>query len=143
VDLDLPAPAPVPVGAGGPVITEAQAVLSVRLTRVEMGVLAGVLDQHLALYVDEGADGQAEPDDGLQDLAAVVQALASTLERPATASRATLSLTPAAARQVRVVVEQHYDTHRHTANGTQVALGRRLERLVRTLRSEALAATPA
>lgn len=144
MDRHLPAPAPVPMGVGAPAITDARAVLPVRLTRMEMGVLAGVLDQHLTLCLTESADGRAEPDDGgLQDLAAVVQVLASALEGPGRTSRVTLSLTPTAMHRVRVVVEQHYDAHRRTAHGTQVALGRRLERLVRTLRSEALSTTSA
>lgn len=128
-----------------------------------MAVLAGVLDHHLGEEAAIGAGPGREPSSGasepvgleevadgaaalavgeatLQDLAAVAQMLATTLDR-STASHAAVPLTPAVAREVRAVVEQHYEEHHRTADGAQVALGRRLERLVRTLRTEALSPT--
>ena len=126
-------------------------VTSVRLSRVQMAVLAGVLEQRLephrldphresssetAGHLEPAPvlDGPSADGVALQDLADLARVLALALEG-STASHAAIALTPAAAHQVRVVVEGHYEEHHRMADGTQVALGRRLERLVRTLRA--------
>lgn len=125
------------------------ATTTVHLTRMEAGVLAGVLHQRLCVpqvsVVFEGltpaiaAPVEDERDCDEAALARVARMLTGALERPAgVRSRVALRLTSGQAHRVRALVEEHYEEHRRTSGGMQVALGRRLERLIRTLRTEAL-----
>lgn len=101
------------------------------LSRMEMGVLAGVLEHHTVL------EGSAPSATGETDSTEwFLQALTEALADPSTSARAAFCLTAAQATATRMMVEDHYEAHRRTSNGAQVALGRRLERLIRTLRSE-------